>query len=90
MKRADAITLILFAVVLIFMSAATIINAKAPRSVEIGDLYLMNETAAPWCLDIWQGNIRHVLAFGSPEDADNYVRGLMADKRYKVKARGWK
>jgi len=88
MKRADAIALALFALALIVIGAATIIDLKTPREVQIGDLYLMDATRAPWVLDVYINGVKHVLAFKTPEDADAYVRELMADRRYRVSAKG--
>jgi hypothetical protein len=84
LKKADAIALALFAIALIIIGTATIIDLKTPREVQIGDLYLMDATRAPWVLDVYINGTRHVLAFARPEDADAYVSELMADRRYKV------
>ena len=88
MKRADAIALGLFAIALIVMGAATIIESRAVRTIEIGDLYIMDATNAPWCLDIFINGTRHVMAFRTTDDADAYVRALRADARLNVIDKG--
>jgi len=87
MKKSDIIIVILFFAAVAAAGTAMSLHLSAPREVEIGLLYPMDADAAPWCLDVWINDTRHVMAFGTPDDADRYVRELQADERYIVKAR---
>jgi len=88
MKRADAIALGLFAIALIVMGAATIIESRAVRTIEIGDLYIHDDANMEWRLEVWSGDTCHVLAFRTTDDADAYVRALRADARLNVIDKG--
>ena len=87
MKKSDIVIVILFFAAITAAGTAMSLHLSAPRTVEIGMLYPMNADAAPWCLDVWINGTRHVMAFGTTDDADRYVQALQADGRYIVKAR---
>ena len=87
MKKSDIVIVILFFAAITAAGTAMSLHLSAPRTVEIGMLYPMNADASPWCLDVWINGTRHVMAFGTTDDADRYVQALQADGRYIVKAR---